>query len=61
MGLGTEHQPGVLARGTGFAALLAIAVIVAISTASAFMDQIRSLGASPATPQAPAAAAAYEP
>jgi hypothetical protein len=61
MGLGTEHQPGVLARGTGFAALLALAVIIAISMASGLMDQVRSLGASPATPQGSAAATSYEP
>ena len=61
MGLGTEHQPGVVSRGFGFVALLAVAVIVAIVMASGLMDQIRSLGASPATPQGPAAAASYEP
>jgi hypothetical protein len=61
MGLGTEHQPGVLTRGFGFAALLAIAVIVAISMASGLMDQVRSLGSSPAAPQGPTAAATYEP
>ena len=61
MGLGTEHQPGVLARGVGFAALLALAVIIAISMASGLMDQVRSLGASPATPQGSPAAASYEP
>jgi hypothetical protein len=60
MGLGTE-QPGVLARGMGFAALLALAVIIAISMASGLMDQVRSLGASPATPQGSAAATSYEP
>jgi hypothetical protein len=61
MGLGTEHQPGVLARGMGFAALLALAVIIAISMASGLMDQVRSLGASPSTPQGAPAAASYEP
>ncbi len=61
MGLGTEHQPGVLSRGVGLAALLAVAVIVAIVMASGLMGQIRSLGASPATPEGPAAAASYEP
>jgi hypothetical protein len=45
----------------GFAALLALAVIIAISMAAGLMDQIRSLGASSATPQGPAAAASYEP
>ena len=60
MGLGTEHQPGVLARGMGFA-LLALAVIIAIAMASGLMDQVRSLGASPATSQGSAAVATYEP
>jgi hypothetical protein len=57
----TEHQPGVLARGMGLAALLAIAVIVAIAMASGLMGQVRSLGASPATPEGPSATASYEP
>jgi hypothetical protein len=61
MGLGTEHQPGVLSRGLGLAALLAVAVIVAISMASGLMNQVRSLGSTPAAPQGPAAAATYEP
>ena len=61
MGLGTEHQPGVVSRGLGLAALLVIAAIVAISMASGLMNQVRSLGADPAAPQAPAAAASYEP
>ena len=59
--MGTEHQPGTLPRGLGLAALLVIAAIIAISMASGLMDQVRSLGATPATPQGPAAAASYEP
>jgi hypothetical protein len=61
MGLGTEHQPGMLSRGLGLAALLVIAAIVAITMASGLMGQVRSLGADPTAPQAPAAAASYEP
>ena len=61
MGLGTEHQPGVLSRGLGLAALLVIAAIVAITMASGLMDQVRSLGADPSVPQGPAASASYEP
>ena len=61
MGLGTEHQPGVLARGVGLAALLALAVVIAISMASGLGDQVRSLGASPAAPEGPAATVSYEP
>ena len=61
MGLGTEHQPGVLARGVGLAALLALAVVIAISMASGLGDQVRSLGASPAEPDGPAATASYQP
>ena len=61
MGLGTEHQPGVLARGVGLAALLALAVVIAISMASGLGDQVRSLGSSPAIPQGSPAAASYEP
>jgi hypothetical protein len=56
----TEHQPGVLARGMGMAALLAIALIVALLMATKLMDQVRAFGANPSTSQAPAAAAAYE-
>jgi len=61
MGLGTEHQPGVLSRGLGLGALLVIAAIVAISMASGLMGQVRSLGADPTAPQGPAASASYEP
>jgi len=61
MGLGTEHQPGVLSRGLGLDALLVIAAIVAITMASGLMGQVRSLGADPTAPQGPAAAASYEP
>jgi len=60
MGLGTEQQPGVLARGVGLGAILALAAIVAIWTASMFMGQIRELGSSPSVAQRPAALA-YEP
>ena len=58
--MGTEHQPGVLSRGLGLAALLVLATVVALSAASMFADQIRSLGESPANTPGPAAIA-YEP
>ena len=60
MGLGTEHQPGVLARGMALSALLALAAIVAVWTASMFTGQVRELGSSPSGAPGPAALA-YEP
>jgi hypothetical protein len=59
--MGTEHQPGILARGVGFAALLAIAVVVAILMATGLMEQIRSIAATPSNAAGPSAAVAYEP
>jgi Cu/Ag efflux pump CusA len=59
--MGTEHQPGILARGVGFAALLAIAVVVAIVMATGLREQIRSIASAPSNASAPGAAAAYEP
>lgn len=58
--MGTEHQPGVVARGMGLAALLALAAIVALSTASGFMEQLRSIASSPSSSSGPSAVA-YEP
>jgi hypothetical protein len=60
MGQGTDHQPGVLAGGMALSALLALAVIVAVWTASMFTGQVRELGSSPSDSQAPATLA-YEP
>ena len=59
--MGTEHQPGILARGFGFAALLAVAVIVAILMAAGLREQIRSIATSPSDASGPSAAVAYEP
>ena len=59
--MGTEHQPGILARGVGFAALLAIAVVVAILMATGIREQIRSIATTPSNPSGPSAAVAYEP
>ena len=59
--MGTEHQPGTLARGVGFAALLAIAVVVAILMAAGLREQIRSIVTTPSNAAGPIAAVAYEP
>ena len=59
--MGTEHQPGILARGVGFAALLAIAVVIAIVMATGVREQIRSIATTPANASGPSAAVAYEP
>jgi hypothetical protein len=57
----TEHQPGVAARGVALAALLVMASIVALLTASGLMDQLRSIASAPSSASGPSAAAAYEP
>jgi hypothetical protein len=59
--MGTEHQPGILARGIGFAALLAIAVAVAILMATGLMEQIRSIATAPSNAAGPSAAVAHDP
>jgi hypothetical protein len=43
------------------AALLVMASIVALVTASGLMDQLRSIGSAPSSASGPSAAAAYEP
>jgi glutamate synthase domain-containing protein 2 len=59
--MGTEHQPGILARGVGFAALLAIAVVIAILMATGVREQLRSIASGPTNASGPSAAVAYEP
>ena len=52
MGLGTEHQPGVLARGMGFAALLGARRVIAIRWRRGSSIRFARSGRScPATPQ----------
>ncbi len=58
--MGTEHQPGILARGVGFAALLAIAVVIAILMVTGVREQIRSIATSPSNASGPSAAVGYE-
>jgi hypothetical protein len=59
--MGTEHQPGILARGVGFAALLAIAVVIAILMATGVREQLRSIVTTASNASGPSAAVAYEP
>ena len=59
--MGTEHQPGILARGVGFAALLAVAVVSAILLATGVWQQVRSIATAPSNASGPSAAVAYEP